>query len=128
MESSLYLVHDSDLDFDLDKASTHLARLFSQECGFRPLPWMARKMSFWLSKGFDSGLIEEAVRRTSMAPRPSWAYLEAILRNAEKAKTFDLDEFFKAESDYIANRNKADNMPKVSYTYLDRYNGVDWPG
>ena len=60
-------------------------------------------------------------------PRPSWAYLEAILRNAEKAKTFDLDEFFKAESAYIANRSKSDNAPMISYTYLDRYNGVDWP-
>lgn len=128
MASSLYLVHDAELNFDIDAASTHLARLFSQECGFRPLPWMARKMSSWLSRGFDPALIEEAVRRTSMAPRPSWAYLEAILRNAEKAKTFDLDEFFKAESAYIANRSKSDNSPMISYTYLDRYNGADWPG
>ena len=127
MASSLYLVHDSELGFDINASSSHLARLFSQECGFRPLPWMARKMTSWLLKGFDPALIEEAIRRTSMAPRPSWAYLEAILRNAEKSKTFDLDEFFKAETEYIASRNKTDNKPMESYKHLDRYHGIDWP-
>ncbi|MDO5325828.1 MAG: hypothetical protein Q4G00_03790 [Clostridia bacterium] len=124
MNTALYVAHDSELDFNLADVADHLAFLFAQECGFRPLPWMQRKMTGFLSKGFDPALIEEAIRRTSCAPRPSWAYLNAIMNNAAAAKTYDLDEFLTAS---LARRSKEPSIsvPVQDYKYLNTALGGD---
>lgn len=122
MSAQLHVAYDNQSPIDLNSTSEHLALLFSQECGFRPLPWMQRNMTDYLRRGFDPALIEEAIRRTSQAPRPSWAYLAAIMNNAAAAQTYDLQEFLSASMARIPARQG----PRQSYTYLDQAITLDF--
>ena len=118
MGTALYVGYDATEPFDLDKTTAHLVFLFAQECGFRPLPWMSRAFRAWLDEGFDPALIEEAIQRTSYAPRPSYAYLRAIMDSARRMKTFDLHEFLTEDT----RRHAAEglrNPPNVDYKYSD---------
>lgn len=44
------------------------------------LPWMTREFD-QLLRQWPAELLQEAISRTARAPRPSWAYLSAILQN-----------------------------------------------
>lgn len=44
------------------------------------LPWMTREFEKLLQQ-WPAELLQEAISRTARAPRPSWAYFSAILRN-----------------------------------------------
>lgn len=77
----------------LDTISEELLSYCVYNCGFRRLPWMLEEVHGWLEDGFDPWVIKEAMRRTSRAPRPSWAYLAAIIRNARACHFFDPDSF-----------------------------------
>ncbi len=44
------------------------------------LPWMTREFDKLLLQ-WSAELLQEAISRTARAPRPSWAYFSAILRN-----------------------------------------------
>lgn len=66
---------------------------FCYNCGMKRLPWMRQEFAAWLAQGFEPELIEEAINRTARAPRPSFAYLEAILRNSERVGALDLATF-----------------------------------
>lgn len=73
--------------------STTLCALFCHECGFNPLPWMGREFARLLAEGFTAELLEELIARTARAPRPSWAYLSAILDNCRFRGAYDLPSF-----------------------------------
>lgn len=70
-----------------------LAHLFAYECGFSPLPWMYRQFAQLLEEGFSFELLEEIISRTSRAPRPSWAYLAAIIAGCRIRHAYDLPSF-----------------------------------
>lgn len=67
---------------DQTRQSSVLAVSFARECGFRPLPWMQRGFLRLLDEGFEYDMLLCVIDQTSHAPRPSWAYLEAIIRRA----------------------------------------------
>ena len=103
MTQPLYVAFDSvqDREAKLLAGSKYLTRYFCEECGFRPLPWMQRKFKTLLENGWDVPMLESVIESTSMAPRPSWAYLAAIIRNSDEA----------AES-YIGKGFTNDPLPK----------------
>lgn len=92
MKSALYLVRNQS-PADISTASEALARHFSHECGFRLLPWMSRQFAQLLSEGFSQDMLESVIECTSIAPRPSWAYLSAIIRRARYHRAYTLDAF-----------------------------------
>lgn len=85
MTQPLYVAFDSvqDREAKLLASSKYLTRYFCEECGFRPLPWMQRKFRIILDHGWDVPALEKVIESTAMAPRPSWAYLAAIIRNSD---------------------------------------------
>ena len=90
--------NDCDNRFDRDNHlfqswSVLLANHFAYECGFRRLPWMEKAFLGLLQKGMSYDLIMHLVGLTSRAPRPSWAYLNAIANNAMLHGAKTLDEF-----------------------------------
>lgn len=103
MTQPLYVAFDSVQyrEAKLLAGSKYLTRYFCEECGFRPLPWMQRKFKTLLENGWDVPMLESVIESTSMAPRPSWAYLAAIIRNSDEA----------AES-YIGKGFSNDPLPK----------------
>ena len=67
---------------------------FCLNCGCRRLPWMPAAMREWIEvDGFEEGVFREAFRRTARAPRPSWAYLEAIMGYARASGCLDIVSF-----------------------------------
>lgn len=84
MNTALYLAHDAGRVSDLTKQARRLVNYFCSECGFRPLPWMERKFAELLQTGHEVEQLEDIIQITSMAPRPSWAYLAAVVRNQDR--------------------------------------------
>lgn len=78
---------------DLVRLSKVLAVSFARECGFRPLPWMQRGFYRLLDEGFEYHLLLQIIEQTSHAPRPSWAYLDAIVRRCRMHEIFTLVGF-----------------------------------
>ena len=92
MAAALHLVTQScqatEAEVILDKAS-ELSLDFCRECGFEPLPYMRREFARYLCQGYAMDMLEEVIGRTARAPRPSFAYLSAIMRNASGYYTLD---------------------------------------
>lgn len=76
------------------RTSKVLAVSFAHECGFRPLPWMERNFLHLLNEGFEYLLLVEIIGQTSRAPRPSWAYLDSIVRRCRMHEIYTLVNFF----------------------------------
>lgn len=74
-------------------AANQLASYFSDQCGLRKLPWMPKEMSLLLDKGMSADLITEIIDRTARAPRPSWAYMSAIIGKCHYYGAYDLASF-----------------------------------
>ena len=90
---NLYVVTPENTQPSTRKQAINLAIEFSQQCRFRPLPYMAEEMARYLQDGFAPDMISEAIARTARAPRPSFAYLAAIMRNAKAEGKFDYQSF-----------------------------------
>ena len=90
MTTPLYIAFNATKDAEekLLSDAKYLTRYFCEECGFRPLPWMERKFKALLDSGWDVPTLESVIGCTAMAPRPSWAYLAAIIRNSETCAGF----------------------------------------
>lgn len=71
-----------------NRQSQILSVCFARECGFRPLPWMQRSFSRLLQEGFQYDMLLQVIEQTSHAPRPSWAYLQAIIRRCREESIF----------------------------------------
>lgn len=91
MPAPLYVAFKAESPSSSAEDAKHLVRYFCQECGFRPLPWMQRKFSELLHSGYSVPDLESIIDTTAMAPRPSWAYLSAIIRNNAQM----VDEYFR---------------------------------
>lgn len=96
MLNTLYVVPDQNEEH---LSAPELAELFSRECGIRPLPYMQRAFAQFLQEGFEPLMLQEVIFRTAMAPRPSWAYLDAILRNCRSEGIFDYVKFMTRRHD-----------------------------
>lgn len=83
-----------------------LSSLFCRECCFNPLPYMRREFARYLVAGYAPDMLEEVIRRTSRAPRPSFAYLDAIMRNAYGRFTL-IDFLHYGKKDYEARQREA---------------------
>lgn len=94
--SALYLVTPENNDQAITDQAVHLAEEFSFQCGFRMLPYMVKEMERYLLDGFQPDMITEAIARTARAPRPSFAYLAAIMRNAKAAGHYDYASYSKS--------------------------------
>ena len=90
--SALHIVEPEEL-MHPEEMARHLASMFSEYCGCKLLPWMAKDFEQLIVDGFDMDMLEEVIIRTAHAPRPSWAYLSAIIRNARTAGAYDLPTF-----------------------------------
>lgn len=91
--TALYLVRPDTVDSSISAQAMNLAKEFSYQCGFRLLPFMVHEMTRFLLNGFEPTMISEAIYRTSRAPRPSFAYLSAVMRNAAAAGQYDYASF-----------------------------------
>ena len=115
--------HTQDSVFKVDQAakknaarvSQVLAVSFARECGFRPLPWMQRKFKELLDEGFEYIMLLEVISQTSHAPRPSWAYLEAILRRCRADGIYTTVDFLvmphRANDQKYKEAHFMDNIP-----------------
>ena len=91
-QNPVYAV-DQSAKVNLDRTAQLLTVSFARECGFRPLPWMQRQFKSLLEEGFEYLMLVEVISQTSHAPRPSWAYLAAILRRCRASGIFSLVDF-----------------------------------
>ena len=85
--------------------ANYLAWYFCENCGMKRLQWMQREIEHWIDAGFEPDMIQEAIDRTSRAPRPSWAYLNAIMNNAAAAYAYTLSRFLTMRKTNTNNRN-----------------------
>ena len=91
--TALHVVKPDSVSVSLSAQALRLADEFSFACGLRQLPYMAEEMTKYLLSGFAPEMIREAIARTARAPRPSFAYLAAIMRNAAAAGQYDFASF-----------------------------------
>ena len=54
----------------------YFARSFGRVCP----PVIERDIGDWLAQGIDGEVVEGAIDEAQLAPRPSWAYVRAIMR------------------------------------------------
>ena len=66
---------------------------YCESCGMKRLPWMKPEFSQLLAEGFTPQLLDEIISKTAHAPRPSWAYLLAIVGNCRTYGVYKLDDF-----------------------------------
>ena len=104
MAAQLNVVYSPSKDREiLITDAEYLVRQFCTECGFKPLPYMAREFARWLFIGYEREMIDHAIQLTARAPRPSFAYLNAIIRRSVHCKTYD---------EFVSNRYRAeDELP-----------------
>ncbi len=75
---SIYIVPDDDNIQDYDPDDTALSYWASI---IGPVyPYMVHDVTRWVSQGIQDACIMAAMDSTCIAPRPSWAYLRAIMR------------------------------------------------
>lgn len=75
------------------EAAESLVNRYCEFCDMRRLPWMHAAFLQLLEEGFALQLLEEVILKTAQAPRPSWAYLTAIIRNCRSNGVYVLADF-----------------------------------
>ena len=75
------------------ETAAELTAYFTEQCGMKKLPWMAKEFEKLLKQGFEPDLLEEIIDRTARAARPSWAYLSTIIAKARYNDAYDLASF-----------------------------------
>lgn len=102
MPKSLWVVSPSDTDgMSKKEQAEHLAKFYAEECGFRQLPWMKREFLEYLNLGFEMDMLREVIHRTARAPRPSWAYLSAIISRCDQNGIYTPVKFITQRHDPI---------------------------
>lgn len=105
MRATLQIVRvDDQQSKDLEQTAAGLALEYCHECGFKPLPWMAKEFRGYLEKGVEPEMLGEIIYRTARAPRPSWAYLSAIVRRSMQRGLYTCADFC------IAPREKPEDL------------------
>jgi hypothetical protein len=100
----------------INNLAVTLTMEYTAECGFRPLPWMVREFFKLLSEGFEPDMLSEVIARTARAPKPSWAYLAAVIRNARAAQAFGLTAFLATQPAARSRSVSAQQYEQRNYT------------
>lgn len=90
MSTALYIVPDRE---KMNYTANDLVSLYTEECNLQALPFVHRMINEYLQAGFEDLMIAEAIMRTAMAPKPSWYYLQAIMRNCKNTGIYTYDDF-----------------------------------
>lgn len=89
----------------------YLTERFCHECGFKMLPYMGREFARYLRLGYEREMLDMVIDVTARAPRPSYAYFSAVMRNAYDCKTV---------SDFLFHRRQpCDELPMGPAVDLD---------
>ena len=96
-------------------------------------PGVQRELATRIKAGMTADVIRAAIDDTMMAPRPSWAYLAAILRRCDLEGIKTLQDWNESKSRYKSSGNPAMNYEQRTYTEdmfgddffldLDKYGG-----
>lgn len=96
-------------------------------------PGVQRELATRIKAGMTADVIRAAIDDTMMAPRPSWAYLAAILRRCDLEDIKTLQDWNESKSRYKSSGNPAINYEQRTYTEdmfgedffidLDKYGG-----
>ncbi len=102
-----------------------------------PAPGIQRELAVRIRDGMNADVIRAAIDDTMLAPRPSWAYMAAILRRCDLEGIRTMQEWQTSKERFQAGRNPALNYEQRNYTEdmfgedffvdLDKYAGGEHP-
>lgn len=72
----------------------HLVAAWCYECGMPRLPWCARYFGQCLDNGLTPQLLEELISTTARAARPSFAYLDFLVRMCDYSGIKDQSDWW----------------------------------
>ena len=71
-----------------------------------PSEWEQKDIAFYIRKGIEDDVITAAIMATAAAPRPTWRYTVAILRNLVNERCYTLEDWFKREERFAAKKHE----------------------
>lgn len=84
-----------------------------------PAPGIQRELATRIKGGMCADVIRAAIDDTMLAPRPSWAYMAAILRRCDLENIKTLADWNASKMRYQASRNPALNYEQRNYAEDD---------
>jgi len=81
-----------------------------------PAPSIQRELATRIKSGMSADVLRAAIDDTMMAPRPSWAYMAAILRRCDLEGIRTLTDWRTSKERYQAAKNPALNYEQRTYT------------
>ena len=81
-----------------------------------PAPAIQREIATRIKAGMSADVLRAAIDDTMMAPRPSWAYMAAILRRCDLEGIRTLTDWRTSKDRYQAAKNPALNYEQRTYT------------
>lgn len=81
-----------------------------------PAPSIQRDIATRIKGGMSADVIRAAIDDTMMAPRPSWAYMAAILRRCDIEGIRTMQEWNESKQRYQSAKNPALNYEQRTYT------------
>lgn len=91
---------------------TYYAQAFERA----PAPGIQRELATRIRDGMSAEVLRAAIDDTMMAPRPSWAYMAAILRRCDLENIKTITDWRQSKERYQASRNPALNYSQRTYT------------
>ena len=91
---------------------TYYAQAFERA----PAPGIQRELATRIRDGMSADVLRAAIDDTMMAPRPSWAYMAAILRRCDLENIKTIADWRQSKERYQASRNPALNYSQRTYT------------
>lgn len=71
-----------------------------------PSEWEQKDIAFYIRKGIQEDVITAAILATAAAPRPTWRYTVAILRNLVNERCYSLEDWYKREERFAAKKHE----------------------
>lgn len=110
---------------------------YARAFGRSPAPGIQRELATRIRDGMGADVIRAAIDDTMIAPRPSWAYMAAILRRCDLEGIRTMADWIASKERFQAAKNPALNYEQRNYTEdmfgqdffvdLDKYAGGDNP-
>ena len=79
-------------------------------------PGIQREIAYRVKDGMTADVFRAAIDETMKAPRPSYAYLEAILRRCDLENIKTIEDWKRSKERYQASNNPALNYDQRQYT------------
>lgn len=89
---------------------------YARAFGRSPAPGIQRELATRIRDGMSAEVLRAAIDDTMMAPRPSWAYMAAILRRCDAEGILTLEQWNTSKERYQARKNPALNYEQRTYT------------